>query len=79
MIIERIKFYADLQNGTKNKYFCFKINSIMELEKALIYFSQRVSIRAAWYECIEGDKVQSNERIDLETFYNFHQSLFLNH
>jgi hypothetical protein len=77
MIIERIKFYADLQSGEKNKYFCFTINSIMELEGRLKYFMKKMYIRSAWYECIENGKVISNDRIDLTHYIDNNEAIFI--
>lgn len=67
MIIERLKFYADTPTGEKNKYCCWDISSIMDLEDRLIYFMQKGwNIRAAWYEKIDTDtgEVKENSKID---------------
>ena len=64
MVTERIKFYADTKEQ-KNKFFCFKINSIMDLQPRMMYWMKKVYIRSAWYECIENDVVISNDKIDL--------------
>jgi hypothetical protein len=68
-LVERLKFYADTPNGDKNKFFCFKIPSIIEIDKRLLYFMKKNwYIRSAWYECIEDGKVKNNWQIDLVTF-----------
>ena len=74
--IERLKFYADTKTE-KNKFFCFKINSIMDLEARLIYFFKIMNIRAAWYECLdENRRVIENSKIDLNHFVDFKEVLF---
>jgi hypothetical protein len=75
IVIERLKFYADTDT-VKNKHFCFTINSILDLEKRLLYWMQRVEVRAAWYECLENGKSVSNQRIDLISFIDTHEILF---
>jgi hypothetical protein len=76
IVIERLKFYADTDKE-KNKYFCFTINSIMDLEERLKYFAQRMYIRSAWYECIENGKTTSNQRIDMVTFTDYNEISFI--
>ena len=50
---ERIKFYADTPKE-QNKYFCFKITSILALKEALWrFFDKGWNIRSAWYEKID--------------------------
>ena len=45
-----VKFYADTRQGDKNKYFCFKIKSILELRYAIIrFYDKGFNIRSAWY------------------------------
>jgi hypothetical protein len=74
--MERLKFYADTSKE-KNKFFCWKINSIMDLESRLEYWMKRVYIRAAWYECIDTDTGEViNQRIDLVHFTDYQQILF---
>ena len=75
IIIERLKFYADTDKE-KNKYFCFKISSILDLENRLLYWMKKVYIRSAWYECIEDGEVVSNDRIDIVNFYDTHVITF---
>ena len=65
--VERLKFYADTDTQ-KNKYFVFKINSIVDLPERLKYWSERVYIRSAYYEAIENGTVIQNEKIDLVDF-----------
>ena len=77
MISERLKFYADVSEKNKNKFFCFKINSILDLENRLIYWMSKMYIRAAWYECIEDNKVVDNKKIDLVTFTDYRVVKFL--
>jgi hypothetical protein len=77
MITERLKFYADVSEKTKNKFFCFKINSILDLENRLKYWMSRMYIRAAWYECIEDNKVIDNRKIDLSAYTDFQTVQFL--
>jgi hypothetical protein len=58
---DRIKFYADSES-CKNKFFCFKINSILDYEKTLKNFiSKGFNIRACWYEKIN---IQTGEIIE---------------
>ena len=69
---ERLKFYADTPMG-KNKYFCFKIESIMTLKDALWrFFDKGWNIRAAFYEkkntetgeVIENSKLNIPEQLE---------------
>ena len=68
MIIERIKFYADTPSGQVNKFFCFKLKSILTLREALWRFiAKGWNIRSAWYDKIDietGEKLV-NLRIDM--------------
>ena len=65
--VERLKFYCDTDTE-KNKLMTWSINNIFDLEKRLLYWIKRVTIRSAWYEVVEDGKVVSNQRIDLEQF-----------
>lgn len=79
MTIERLKFYADTDTE-KNKLFCFKINSIVDLPERLRYFleSKRFGyIRAAYYECIENNVVVENRKIDLVSFADYGETTFI--
>ena len=76
-IQERLKFYGDTQ-FVKNKYFCFKINSIFDLEASLKRFMKLYYIRSAWYECIEDGTVKENSRIDLTNFVDYNLLNFSN-
>jgi len=76
MIIERLKFYADTETE-KNKYFCWKINSIMDLETRLKYWMKKMYLRSAWYECIDTDTGETtNQRIDLNVFTEQEEVIF---
>ena len=76
-ISERLKFYADVSENKKNKFFCFQINSIMDIESRLKYWMSKMYIRAAYYECkINGETVE-NRKIDLNQFSNFNTVVFL--
>ena len=74
MIIERLKFYADTPRGEKNKFFCWQIASIFNLEEKLIEFIQKgFEIRSAWYEKIndETGEILENSRInDLQSIFD---------
>jgi hypothetical protein len=63
---ERLKFYADTPME-KNKYFCYKITSILELKAALWrFFDKGWNIRSAWYEKINtGDGSIENQRLNV--------------
>jgi hypothetical protein len=76
--MERLKFYADTPRGEKNKYFCFKINSILDLEGRLIYWLKKgMYIRSAWYESIDEETgLIQNQKIDLVKFVDERQVLF---
>ena len=77
MVIERIKFYADVSDSVKNKFFCFRINSIFDLENRVRYWTSKFYIRAMWYECVEDGNVVNNEKIDLVSFTDFRTVKFL--
>lgn len=64
---ERLKFYADTPKE-QNKYFCFKITSILSLKDALWrFFDKGWNIRSAWYEKIDLKTGEiTNTRIDLQ-------------
>jgi len=77
-LVERLKFYADTPNGDVNKFFCFTIPSIVEIQARLLYFMKKKwYIRSAWYECIENGKVTSNQKIDLVTFCSDNEQVVL--
>ena len=76
MITERIKFYADTDKQ-KNKFYCFKINSIMDLQPRLMYWMKKVYIRAAWYECIDNGIVVNNDKIDLVLLLDYNEVRFI--
>lgn len=66
---ERIKFYADTPLES-NKYFCYKITSILALQEALWrFFDKGWNIRSAWYEKINisSGEVVVNKRLDIPT------------
>lgn len=66
VFLERLKFYADTP-GAKNKYFCWKITSILALQDALRrFFDKGWNIRSAWYEKINQTSGETeNHRIDV--------------
>lgn len=76
IIIEFLQFYADTPNE-KNKFFSWKINSIMDLPSRLAYFSQRFYIRSAFYVCKENGKVINNDKIDLVTWTDYKECKFI--
>lgn len=72
MYKERLKFYADT-SIEKNKYFCFEIVSILELQAALWrFFDKGWNIRAAWYEKInlENGNVVENSKLNVSEQLN---------
>jgi hypothetical protein len=76
MINEYLKFYGDTEE-IKNKLYTWKINSIMDLENRLKYWSQRVVMRAAWYVVKEDGKPTQSTRIDLVSFFSSGETLLL--
>jgi len=73
MIVERIKFYADTPQGEKNKFFCFNLRTVMDIEAAIIRFLHKgFYFRSCWYEKInkstgevlENTRVNMNDIID---------------
>jgi len=77
MVIERLKFYADTDKE-KNKFFCWKINSIMDLDARLKYFMSKMYIRSAWYEFIDTETGEtSNQSIDLDVYAQTKEILFV--
>ena len=65
---ERIKFYADTPIE-KNKYFCFKITSILALKEALWrFFDKGWNIRSAYYERIDlsTGEIMENAKINVQ-------------
>jgi hypothetical protein len=69
---ERLKFYADTPQQS-NKYFCYKISSILTLKEALWrFFDKGWNIRSAWYEkidlntgeIVENTKMNIQEHLD---------------
>lgn len=68
MFTERLKFYADTPME-KNKYFCWKLDSILTLKEALWrFFDKGWNIRSAWYEKINlGTGEVENLKINLQT------------
>jgi hypothetical protein len=75
MFEEFIKFYGDTPE-IPNKLYTWRINSIMDLEARLKYWSQRVYIRAAWYVLKENGKVTQCSRIDLDMYFNYQEVQF---
>lgn len=71
MINERIKFYADTDKE-KNKYFCFKIGSLLTLKEALWrFFNKGWSIRSAWYEKIDTDTGEvENTKLNIQDLFD---------
>ena len=68
MYSERLKFYADTPMA-KNKYFCWKLSSLLTLKEALWrFFDKGWNIRSAWYEKInlETGEVEENLKINLQ-------------
>lgn len=65
---ERLKFYADTPKE-KNKYFCWKIDSVLTLKDALWrFFDKGWNIRSAWYEKIDLNtgEVISNTKLNIQ-------------
>jgi len=73
-----LKFYADTPRGEKNKYFCFSINSIMDIEARLLYWMQKgFYVRAAYYEFVDDETSETtNQQIDLIEFCESKAVLF---
>jgi hypothetical protein len=68
MFTERLKFYADTPMA-KNKYFCWKLDSILTLKDALWrFFDKGWNIRKAWYEKINltTGVIEENTAINLQ-------------
>jgi hypothetical protein len=66
LILERLKFYADTPVKS-NKYFCWKLSSILTLKDALWrFFGKGWNIRAAWYEKINLSTGEVIENIKLK-------------
>jgi len=64
-----IKFYADTSAGERNKYFCFKLKSILSLHDSILrFYCKGFNIRSAWYQetNLETGEV-INQRIPAET------------
>ena len=63
-----IKFYADTKSE-KNKHFCFKIKSILELKAAIIrFYDKGFNIRACYFQELDKDTGEIlNQRIPKET------------
>lgn len=74
--IEYLKFYADTDTE-KNKMFCWKINSIIDLPDRLRYWMKKVYIRSAFYECRENNVVIENRKIDLVNFVDYGETTFI--
>jgi len=71
-MIELLNFYADTAKE-KNKFFSWKINSIMDLESRLLYWSHKYYIRSAWYQCKDKGQIIENSKIDLVQFNDAHE------
>jgi hypothetical protein len=68
MFRERLKFYADTPMAS-NKYFCWKLDSILSLKEALWrFFDKGWNIRSAWYERINltTGEVEENTKLDVQ-------------
>lgn len=65
-----LKFYCDTDKE-RNKLMTWQINSIFDLDTALLRWVKRVNyIRAAWFVTKRDGAVVSSERIDLDRFAN---------
>ena len=60
-----IKFYADTPAGDKNKYFCFKLKSILSLKEAVMrFYDKKFIIRSCYYHELNQDTGEfTNQRI----------------
>ena len=68
MFTERLKFYADTPMA-KNKYFCWKLDSILTLKEAIWrFFDKGWNIRSAWYEKINltTGEVEENTKLNIQ-------------
>jgi len=64
-LLERLKFYADTPQE-RNKYFCWKLSSLLTLKQALYrFFDKGWNIRAAWYEKIDTETGEIVENLKL--------------
>lgn len=55
----RVKFYADTTDGTKNKYFVFPVHNFRHSIDILIKFKREgVSIRAAYFQGYESKSIK---------------------
>jgi hypothetical protein len=69
---ERLKFYADTPQEA-NKYFCYKITSVLSLKDALWrFFDKGWNIRSAWYEKIDMNtgEILENTKLNLQELLN---------
>lgn len=75
-----IKFYADTLNE-KNKYFCFKIKSILELKNAIMrFYDKGFNLRAVYYSELNTTTGEfSNERIPQETLNQIFEEFISKH
>ena len=71
MITERLKFYADTPQGTKNKLFTWNV-SILRVQDALFrFFARSWTIRAAWYEVYNTETgAVNNTRINTQELFD---------
>jgi hypothetical protein len=76
MYLERIKFYADTPHNEKNKFFCFKLTSIISLEDAIYRFiALGFLFRAVYYEKIHEDTGEiENQKIPTETIQELYNN-----
>lgn len=67
--INKLKFYADCADGSRNKLFSWSINSVIDVESRIIYFLKKgYQIKAAYfceYSSIDGHEI-SSKKINLE-------------
>lgn len=71
--MERIKFYADTDRE-KNKYFVWKITSILNIKDALWrFFDKGWAIRSCWYEKINEETGEvENQRINIQEQFDLY-------
>ena len=66
--LERVKLYADTPTA-KNVFFCWKLNSLLDLQACLFrHFGYGWNVRAAYYEKIDlhTGEILENTKINLQ-------------
>lgn len=69
----RLKFYANTPKNEINKYFCWEIESIFQLEDRIKHFIRKgYWIKAAYFENIniETGEILENSKVDIQRIIN---------